>query len=146
MKLVTQIVSDAELSVDGKIISKIGYGLVAYFCVEKGDEEEKLQFFAKKIAEMRIFPDDNGKTNLSIKDVNGEVLLISQFTLAGDYLSSRRPFFGNAENPERAENLYLKLKSILEKDYGLNVKLGVFGADMTVKQTGRGPFTVYLER
>ena len=82
MKAVIQVVGQAELSVDGGIVSKIGKGLVVFFCVEKGDVEEKLQFFVKKIPNLRIFPDENGKTNLSVQDVTGEVLFVSQFTLA----------------------------------------------------------------
>ena len=146
MKLVLQIVNDAELLVDEKLISKIGKGLVAYFCVEKGDKEEDLYYFAKRMSMLRIFPDDNGKTNLSIKDVGGEVLLISQFTLAADFCGKLRPDFSNAESYDRAKEMYIKLSEILKTDYRLDVKLGVFGAHMVVKQTGIGPFTAYIEK
>jgi len=146
MKMVIQVVDDATLSVDQKIISQIGKGLVVYFCVEKGDEEAKLDFFAKKIASLRLFDDDNGKTNLSVKDVGGEILLISQFTLAGDFNHGNRPSFSNAEEPQKAKLLYEKLADIIKKLYNIEVKMGVFGAHMVVKQTGAGPFTAYLEK
>lgn len=144
MKMVIQVVKDAELSVNDKIISKISKGLVVYFCVEREDKEENLEYFAKKIATLRIFNDDNGKTNLSVKDVNGEILLVSQFTLAGDFYHGNRPSFSNAENRERANEMYKILAEKL-KAYGLPVKMGVFGEEMLVKQTGVGPFTAYLQ-
>ena len=144
--MVLQIVSDAELSVDEKKISSIGRGLVAYLCIEKNDKEETLDFFAKKINTLRIFPDENGKTNLSLADINGEVLLVSQFTLAGNFYKGNRPDFTNAESFERAKKMYLKMNDILSETYNINVKLGVFGADMVVKQTGIGPFTAFLEK
>ena len=146
MKLVLQIVSDAKLLVDEKLISKIDRWLVAYFCVEKEDMEEYLHYFAKRISELRIFPDDKGKTNLSIKDICGEILLISQFTLAGDFYHKLRPDFSRAQTYEKAKEMYIKLYEILTKEFDLKVKLGVFGADMVIKQTGIGPFTAYLEK
>ena len=146
MRAVLQIVDDAELLVDNKVISTINKGMVAYFCVEKGDSEEDLHYFAKRFAQLRIFPDENGKTNLSIKDVNGEILLVSQFTLAGDFKSKLRPDFTKAENYTRAKEMYEQLYTILTQEHNCTVKLGVFGADMIVKQTGNGPFTAYIEK
>lgn len=146
MKAVVQVVKDAILSVKRKEISKIGQGLVVFFCVEKGDNEEKLQFFAKKIANLRIFSDKNGKTNLSVQDVSGEILLVSQFTLAGDCLHGNRPSFILAEQPESANAMYLALAELLKNEYKLKVKTGVFGAEMIIKQTNDGPFTVLLEK
>lgn len=145
MKAVIQVVGQAELSVENKLISKIGKGLVVFFCVEKGDAEEKLQYFVKKIANLRIFPDENGKTNLSIQDINGEILFVSQFTLAGDCEKGNRPSFVNAEEPERAKMLYLKCAKMLE-EVGMPVKLGVFGADMRITQENNGPFTIILQK
>ena len=144
MKSVIQIVEQAELLVDNKLISSIDKGLVVYFCVEKGDTLDDLNYFAKKIATMRIFADENDKTNLSIKDINGEILLISQFTLAGDY-SKNRPDFTNAEKFDIAKEMYIKMQEKLINEYNIPVKMGVFGAKMLVKQTGLGPFTVFLE-
>lgn len=146
MKAVIQVVNDAKLLVEGKNISQIGKGIVVYFCVEKEDSEDKLQFFAKKLANLRIFPDDSGKTNLSIKDIGGEILLVSQFTLAGDCEHGNRPSFIGAEEPNRANEMYLSLAKIVENDYKIPVKLGVFGADMTISQTNAGPFTVMLQK
>lgn len=144
MKAVIQVVDNATLSVEDRLISEIGQGLVVFFCVEKDDEEEKLQFFAKKLPNLRLFPDENGKTNLSVKDVGGEILFVSQFTLAGDCEHGNRPSFILAENPERANMLYKKLGKMLETE--ISVKYGVFGADMKIKQTNAGPFTVILQK
>ena len=146
MKAVIQVVGQAKLSVKDREISKIGKGLVVYFCVEKGDDNEKLQFFAKKIANLRIFSDIFGKTNLSVKDVDGEVLLVSQFTLAGDCAHGNRPSFILAELPERANKMYLELSKVLSEEYAVPVKLGVFGEDMKIEQTNLGPFTVIVEK
>ena len=146
MKMVIQVVDDATLSVNGKIISQIGKGIVVFFGAEKGDSEQDLDFFAKKIASLRIFADENGKTNLSVKDVCGEVLLVSQFTLAGEFYHGNRPSFSNAEDFEIAKQRYEKLAKLLIEQYDLSVKLGVFGEDMIISQTNHGPFTAYLEK
>ena len=105
MKAVIQVVNNATLKVENKLISKIGQGLVVYFCVEQDDNENLLDYFAKKIANMRIFVDENGKMNKSVIDVGGEILLVSQFTLAGDTEKGNRPSFVLAEKPERANTL-----------------------------------------
>lgn len=144
MKAVIQVVENATLKVSDKLISSIKNGLVVYFCVEKEDDEEKLNYFAKKIAQMRIFVDENGKMNKSVKDICGEILLVSQFTLAGNCEHGNRPSFISAELPERANALYLKLGKILNEVYQISVKFGVFGADMTISQKNRGPVTIIL--
>ena len=146
MKMVIQVVDDATLTVDNKLISQIGNGLVVFFGAEKGDDENNLDYFAKKIASLRIFKDSEDKTNLSIRDVGGEVLLVSQFTLAGEFYHGNRPSFSNAEDFEIAKQRYQKLANILREQYGLTVKLGVFGEHMVIKQTNAGPFTAYLEK
>lgn len=146
MKMVIQVVDSATLTVVNKQISKIGQGLVVFFCAEKGDDENNLNFFAKKIASLRIFSDNDGKTNLSIKDVGGEVLLVSQFTLAGDYYHGNRPSFINAEDFDVAKEKYERLANILKTEYNLVVKLGKFGEDMKITQTNAGPFTVFMEK
>ena len=145
MKAVIQVVKSAELSVDNKMISRIGKGLVIFFCVEKDDSEDKLDFFAKKIPNLRIFADENGKTNLSVKDVGGEILFVSQFTLAANAEHGNRPSFTDAELPERAEKLYLQCADMM-KMYAVPVKLGIFGADMQIVQVNDGPFTLLLEK
>ena len=117
MKLVLQIVDNASIKVNDELISNIDRGLVAYFCAEIGDSEEDLNYLAKKIASLRIFPDVNGKTNLSVKDISGEVLLISQFTLSGDYNHGNRPSFINAMDPTSAKLMYEKLAQILKTNH-----------------------------
>lgn len=146
MKAVVQVVENAKLYVDDSLVSQIEKGIVVFFCVENNDIEEKLDFFAKKLANLRIFSDENGKTNLSVKDVGGEILLVSQFTLAGDCQHGNRPSFVNAQKPEIANKYYLELAKRIEKTYQINVKLGVFGADMRIEQTNIGPFTVLLTK
>lgn len=144
MKAVIQRVDSATLSVDGNVVSQIGHGLVVYFCVEKGDAESLCQTFAKKLAKLRIFADQNGKMNLSVADVGGEVLLVSQFTLAADLSQGNRPSFFNAELPEKANETYLYAAELL-KEQGIPVKTGVFGADMTINQQNAGPVTIIAE-
>ena len=145
MKAVVQIVQKAKLTVEDKLISKIGHGFVVFFGVEKGDDESMLDYFVKKIAKMRVFKDENDKTNLSIHDVGGEVLLVSQFTLAADYEHGNRPSFSSAEGPERAKELYLQCAKMLENE-GIVVKLGVFGEHMIIDQVNEGPFTIILKK
>ena len=141
MKAVIQRVTDATLKVDGQLISQIGHGLVVYFCVEKGDDQSLCKVFANKLAELRIFSDANGKMNLSVADVGGEILMVSQFTLAGDLSGGNRPSFFGAEEPTRANQMYQDTVEIL-RQLGLVVKTGVFGADMKIAQTNDGPVTI----
>lgn len=141
MKAVIQRVYNAELSVENKTVSKIGKGLAVYFCAEKGDDEKQCVKFAEKLAKLRIFEDNCGKMNLSVLDIKGEVLLVSQFTLAADLSKGNRPSFFNAEEPAKAENLYLKTADALI-NLGVPTKTGVFGADMTIEQSNNGPVTI----
>ena len=145
MKAVIQRVKYTRLSVEGKLISEIGKGLTVYFGVESQDAESNCEFFAKKIANMRIFEDENGKMNLSVKDVGGEILLVSQFTLLADASHGNRPSFSLAEKPERADMLYKKCGDLIQKE-GVSVKYGVFGADMQIDQMNDGPVTIILEK
>lgn len=144
MKAVIQRVQGSELSVDGKPVSKIGHGLTVFLGVGQGDAEQNADKMSQKIANMRIFEDANGKMNLSVKDVSGEILLVSQFTLYGDCTHGNRPSFSNAELPERAKQLYLYCAEKL-KEQGVPVKLGVFGADMKIRQLNDGPVSIILE-
>lgn len=146
MKAVVQVVKNAKLSVGGQVVSEIGNGLVVFFCVEKGDLEEKIHYFVKKIGGLRVFEDENGKTNLSVKDVGGEILFVSQFTLAGDCERGFRPSFIGAEEPERAKMLYLKTGQLIAQEWDICVKFGVFGADMQIEQVNDGPFTILLQK
>ena len=144
MKAVIQRVRQTTLSVDGKLISSIPFGLAVYLGVKTGDGEELCAQMAGKIARMRIFEDANGKMNLSVQDVGGEVLLISQFTLYGDCSHGNRPGFTMAERPERANQLYQKVGEEL-RSLGVTVKTGVFGADMKIEQFNDGPVTIIYE-
>lgn len=145
MKAVIQRVLSAELKVDGKIISEIGKGLVVFLGVGKGDCEQNADYFIKKLPSLRIFEDSDGKINKSIVDVNGEILLVSQFTLFANTSHGNRPDFLAAEFPEKANRLYVYTADGL-KNSGVSVKLGVFGADMKISQINDGPFTVIMEK
>lgn len=144
MKAVVQRVKHTTLSVDGELISEIPFGLTVFLGVKVGDSEKQAEFLAKKIANLRIFEDENGKMNLSVKDVGGEVLLVSQFTLYGDASHGNRPSFTLAERPEKAEPLYEYAVACL-REQGVSVKTGVFGADMQILQHNDGPVTILLE-
>ncbi len=144
MRSVIQRVKGATLTVDGKLISEIPFGLVVFLGVKLGDTVHEAEVTAKKIAGMRIFEDENGKMNLSLKDVGGEILLVSQFTLYGDCSHGNRPSFSNAERPEPAKELYEYTARLL-KGYGIPVKLGVFGADMKINQYNDGPVSIIFE-
>ena len=144
MKAVVQRVKQTRLSVDGKTVSEIPFGLTVFLGVKTGDTEKEGAYIAKKIAGLRIFEDENGKMNLSVKDVQGEVLLVSQFTLYGDASHGNRPSFTLAERPEKAQPLYEYVVKELSA-YGVPVKKGVFGADMKIEQYNDGPVTILLE-
>lgn len=144
MKFVAQRVTGATLTVDRELVSEIGRGLVVYFGVKRGDDERAAKKCAEKIAALRIFGDDTGKMNLSVKDVGGEVLFVSQFTLYGDAEKGNRPSFTEAERPERANELYECALAHL-KTLGVSVKKGVFGADMHICQENDGPVTIIYQ-
>lgn len=144
MKAVVQRVKETSLFVDGKLISSIGGGLVVFLGVGAGDSEQNADRLAYKIANLRIFEDENGKMNLSVKAVNKEILLVSQFTLYGDCSHGNRPSFTLAEQPGKAEKLYEYCAEKLREE-GIPVKQGVFGADMQICQYNDGPVTILLE-
>lgn len=144
MKAVVQRVKQTSLRVDGALISEIPFGLTVFFGIKSGDTKAQAEYLAKKIANLRIFEDENGKMNLSVKDVGGEVLMVSQFTLYGDASHGNRPSFTLAERPEKAEPLYNYAVECL-RGYGVTVKKGVFGADMQIFQHNDGPVTIFLE-
>ena len=144
MKFVAQRVLGATLTVDGMPVSEIGRGLVVYFGVKAGDDERRAEKCAEKLAALRVFEDEQGKMNLSVRDVGGEILFVSQFTLYGDARKGNRPSFTEAERPERAEPLYLFAAEKL-REQGVPVRLGVFGADMKIAQTNDGPVTILYE-
>ena len=143
MRAVVQRVRKTTLSVDGTLISEIPFGLTVFLGMTQGDSEKEGDYIAKKVANLRIFEDENGKMNLSVKDVGGEVLLVSQFTLYGDASHGNRPSFTLAERPEKAEPLYEYTAKALE-GHGVIVKKGIFGADMKIEQHNDGPVTILL--
>lgn len=145
MKAVLQRVNKANLKVDGKLISEIGRGYVIFLGIGKGDGKEQADYFIKKIPPLRLFEDENGKINKSLKEVSGEILLVSQFTLYANATHGNRPDFLAAELPDKANELYMYVAEGLTAA-GLNVKLGVFGADMKITQENDGPFTIILEK
>lgn len=145
MKLVLQRVSRASVRIDGNETARIERGLLVLFGAEKGDAEEAVTFLAEKTAHLRIFPDAQGKMNLSCKDIAGEVLVVSQFTLAGDCSRGRRPGFDNAAPPAEAEALYRKFVDAIAQ-LGLPVQTGTFGEDMQVELVNDGPVTFILKR
>ncbi|WP_413558624.1 D-aminoacyl-tRNA deacylase [Bdellovibrio sp. HCB209] len=144
MKAVVQRVLSASVTVDGKLISKIGPGFLTLLGVAKGDNEAQLQKLMTKIAALRIFPDNEGKMNLSLKDIGGEHLLVSQFTLLGDASKGNRPSFIGAEHPSIAEPLYQKALE-MSRELGLPTQAGIFGADMKIELINDGPVTLILE-
>jgi D-tyrosyl-tRNA(Tyr) deacylase len=144
MKSVIQRVRQAEVVVDGKSVSKTGQGILTLLGVEAGDDEARLRKMIQKICELRIFEDDAGKMNRSLLDIQGEHLIVSQFTLAGDCSSGRRPSFTGAEKPERAKELYERALAI-SAETGVRTAGGVFQADMKVSLVNDGPVTFILQ-
>ena len=143
MKAVIQRVSEASVAVGGEMISSIGRGYVVLLGVGAGDTKEHADKMAEKIRKLRIFPDENGKTNLSIEEIDGEILVISQFTLYAD-CKKNRPGFSDAGDPALAEELYEYFINISKEKFK-KVGHGIFGASMQVSLTNDGPFTVILE-
>lgn len=138
-----QRVKKASVTIDNELFSSINAGILVLYGVEKGDEKEKAEKIADKISKLRIFEDENGKMNKSIKDISGEVLVVSQFTLAGNCAKGTRPSFDRAELPEKANEMYeYFIKQLKDKD--LPVKTGVFGAMMDVELINDGPVTFIL--
>ena len=146
MKLIVQRVSHANVVVDNEIVGKIGKGFLVLCGITHTDTKENADFLAKKLCNLRVFEDENEKMNLSLKDVNGKLLIISQFTLYADSMSSgNRPSFINAARPEKAEPLYEYFMKKCEEE-GIEVQKGIFGADMKVSLVNDGPVTIILEK
>lgn len=144
MKAVVQRVLSASLECDGKKVSEINRGLVVYFGVGIGDDKSKAYLLAKKISNLRVFSDENGKMNLSVKDLGCSILSVSQFTLLADVSHGNRPSFTNAEVPDIAILLYDYFCDKLS-EHGICVKKGVFGGDMTINQVNDGPVTIIYD-
>ena len=144
MRAVVQRVTNADVKIDGRVNGKIDDGLLVLLGVGNGDTEEDMKYIADKIIKLRIFSDENDKMNLSLEDVGGSMLVISQFTLYGDCSHGRRPYFGNAMEPVSANEMYEKFVAYI-RGQGIHTETGEFGADMKVTLTNDGPVTIILE-
>jgi D-tyrosyl-tRNA(Tyr) deacylase len=144
MKAVVQRVKNSSVVVDKKIVSDIGPGLMVLLGVHKGDTQKDADFLVEKIINLRIFEDDTGKMNISLKDINGELLVVSQFTLLADCKKGRRPSYINAAPPEKANALYEYFVS-RANDLGIVAKSGIFQAMMDVSLINQGPVTLLLD-
>lgn len=144
MKIVIQRVSEASVEVEQKIVGEIKQGLMLLVGVEGNDTQEDADWLAKKILDLRIFSDEEGKMNLSVKDIGGEILCVSQFTLLADYKKGNRPSFIRAAKPEQAVPLFEYFKNQI-KVSGLKTESGIFGADMKVKLLNDGPVTIVMD-
>lgn len=145
MKALVQRVTEGSVTVDGQVIGSIGKGLVILFGAGRGDSEKDVDYLAEKCANLRIFEDAAGKMNLSLLDIGGEALVISQFTLYGDCRKGRRPGFSDAADPAEAEQFYEHFLTKIAQAGVRNVQHGKFGADMKVKIFNDGPVTFMLE-
>ena len=144
MKVVTQRVSEASVKVDGKIVGEIGKGLMLLIGIDEQDEKTDADWLIQKILNLRIFGDENEKLNLSVKDISGEILCISQFTLIADYKKGNRPSFIKAAKPDKAIPLFDYFKEEIAKS-GLKTESGIFGADMKVSLINDGPVTIVMD-
>ncbi|MBC7361846.1 MAG: D-tyrosyl-tRNA(Tyr) deacylase [Candidatus Aminicenantes bacterium] len=144
MKIVLQKVKEAKVMVEGQVVGSIDRGLCLLVGVEKGDREVDADYLAKKVVELRIFPDENAKMNLSLKEAGGSILAVSQFTLAGSVKKGRRPSFDNAETPAKAAELFDYFVKKL-REQGVRVETGVFRAMMDVYLINEGPVTFILD-
>lgn len=144
MKLVIQRVEHASVTVDGKVVGRINGGFLVLVGIGAEDSEKECERLAAKMINLRIFSDENGKTNLSLKDVGGELLVISQFTLYADCRKGNRPNFLMAKEPNEAERLYEYFAELCRREIPV-VETGIFGADMKVELLNDGPFTIVLE-
>jgi len=145
MRVVIQRVQEGKVLVAGETIAEIGKGLVILVGIGPDDDQSQAKYLAEKIATLRIFPDDEGKTNLSCLDVGGEALVVSQFTLYADTRKGRRPSFINAAPPEIAEPLVEQFAQML-REQGVPTQMGQFGAEMMVEIHNHGPVTIWIER
>ena len=144
MKFVIQRVNHASVKVDGNVVGKIDKGYMVLIGISENDTKEIADKMIKKMIGLRIFEDENGKTNISLKDVSGELLLISQFTLYADCKKGNRPSFINAGKPDMANEMYEYIIEQCKKEIP-NVQTGIFGADMKVSLENDGPFTIVLD-
>lgn len=145
MKILVQRVKNAQVEVEGKTVGKIEKGFLVLLGVTHTDTKKEADYLAKKLCNLRVFTDENDKMNLALKDINGELLIVSQFTLYADCTSGNRPSFTNAAKPEMANELYEYFCLECEKN-GIKVEKGIFGANMQVCLTNDGPVTILIEK
>jgi D-tyrosyl-tRNA(Tyr) deacylase len=145
MRIVIQRVTEASVMVDGNITGSIGTGLLVLMGIEDADTDEDISWLSNKIVNLRIFNDENGVMNLDIKDVNGDILLVSQFTLHANTKKGNRPSYIKASKPAIAVPMYEKMILQLETDLGKKVETGIFGADMKVQLLNDGPVTIIID-
>ena len=145
MKLVVQRVKEAKVEVDEKMVGKINKGFLVLIGITHEDEKEQADYLVKKLCNLRVFEDKNGKMNLGLKDIEGELLIVSQFTLYADCSNGNRPSFTNAARPEKANELYEYFCKECEKN-NIKVEKGIFGADMKVSLINDGPVTIIIEK
>ncbi|MCI6476047.1 MAG: D-aminoacyl-tRNA deacylase [Candidatus Mucispirillum faecigallinarum] len=146
MIAVVQRVYEASVKINGEIYGSINNGLLVFFCVENGDTDDKIQYMSEKILNLRIFEDDNGKMSKSLQDINGDMLIISQFTLAADCSKGRRPDFTGAAKPDIAKEMYNKFIEDISSKINGKISSGQFGADMKVSLINDGPVTMIIKR
>lgn len=144
MKVVLQRVSEAHVKVDNEIVGKIEKGLMLLIGVDEADEISDADWLVKKVLDVRVFSDEDGKMNHSVKDINGEILCISQFTLISDYKKGNRPSYIKAAKPDKAIPLFDHFKDEIKKS-GLKIESGIFGADMKVSLINDGPVTLVFD-
>ena len=144
MRAVVQRVLEAKVVVDGEIAAQIKNGLLVYLSIGKGDDIKDAQYISDKLANLRIFSDKEGKMNLNVREADGGILLVSNFTLHGDCRKGRRPGFDNAAEPKLAQQLYEKVVELTNQQ-GLEVDRGIFGAHMLINSVNDGPVTFLLE-
>lgn len=145
MRVVMQRVSKAKVTIDGVVNGEIKQGYMLLVGIATDDNETILRKVAKKIVDLRVFDDSEGKMNLSIHDVKGEILSISQFTLYADYKKGRRPGFSKAAKPPFASDLYDKFNEILKEEFQVHVETGIFGAEMACELVNDGPITIMID-
>jgi D-aminoacyl-tRNA deacylase len=146
MRSVVQKVSEARVVIDGRIVGEIGKGLVVFVAVSDSDNDKVINWMCNKIANLRVFPDDENKMNRSVIDVNGSILVISNFTVYGDVRKGTRPNFMRSAKPEISEPMYDKMIDYLKSNFPIKVESGEFGAMMDVQLINDGPVTVIIEK
>lgn len=143
MRAVLQRVAQAQVHVEGELVGQTGKGFMILVCAMRGDTEAQARKLAAKVAKLRVFRDDQGKMNMSVRDIGGSALVVSQFTLAAD-LRGNRPGFSTAATPADGERLYLHFRQALEQE-GVPTEIGRFGADMAVSLVNEGPVTIWMD-